>query len=68
MLTRLINLRYGNAFSYERAAYSVLNGSMLCGRPGPGLVDKPLQPPVHEPGPPLRDRLLTDPQFGGVGK
>ena len=31
----------------------------------PGLVEEPLQPPVDEPGPPLGDRLLTDPQFGG---
>lgn len=30
LLTRLIDLRYGNAFSYERAAYSRLSGSVLC--------------------------------------
>jgi len=30
LLTRLINLRYGNAFAYERAAYSRLAGSVLC--------------------------------------
>ena len=30
VLTRLINLRYGNAFAYERAAYSRLAGSVLC--------------------------------------
>lgn len=30
LLTRLTDLRYGNAFSYERAAYSVARGSTLC--------------------------------------
>lgn len=30
LLTRLIDLRYANAFLVERAAYSVLGGSVLC--------------------------------------
>ena len=28
----------------------------------PGLVDQPVQPPLDEPAPPLRHRLLADPQ------
>ena len=32
--------------------------------PGRGSSTRPLQPPVHEPAPPLRHRLLPDPSLG----